>query len=148
MVLPEDDANRQLANGFHLEITFQWRMQVLPVADGWRNVLDIFNSEHVAKMNVYRDRLMVLLIDFDRQEDRIHQAKAAIPDNLKERVFILGAWSEPEALRLYLGSFEIIGSTMAKDCCEETDVTWGHDLLRHNASELDRLRQRVRPILF
>ena len=148
IVLPEDDANRQLANGFHLELTFQWRMQVLPVAGGWRNVLDIFKSEHVAKMNVYSDRLMVLLIDFDGQEDRLHQAKAAIPSNLNERVFILGAWSEPETLRQYLGSFETIGSAMAKDCREETDVTWRHGLLKHNTGELDRLRQRVRPILF
>ena len=148
MVLPEDDANRQLANGFHLEVTFQRQMQVLPVASGWPNVMDLFNSEHVAKMNRYRYRFMVLLIDFDGQEDRLHKTKAAIPDNLNERVFILGAWSEPEALRQDVGPYETIGSAMAKDCREETDATWGHDLLRHNAGELDRLREHVRPILF
>ena len=148
MVLPEDDANRQLANGFQLELTFQRRMQVLPIAGGWPNVLEIFNTEHVAKMNSYSDRIMVLLIDFDGQEERFQTAKAAIPDNLNERVFILGAWSEPEALRPELGSYEMIGSAMAKDCREETDVTWRHGLLKHNAGELDRLRERVRPILF
>jgi hypothetical protein len=26
--------------------------------------------------------------------------------------------------------------------------SWGHELLRHNASEIDGLRQHVRPILF
>ncbi len=36
----------------------------------------------------------------------------------------------------------------AQDCREDTDTIWGHDLLRHNASELARLRHQVRPILF
>jgi len=148
MVLPEDDANRQLANGFHLDITIPRQMQVLPVAGGWPNLLNLFNSEHVTKMNLYRHRFMVLLIDFDGQSDRLYKAKAAIPDNMNERVFILGAWSEPESLRQALGVYESIGSAMAKDCREETDVTWGHNLLKHNAGELDRLLQRVRPILF
>jgi hypothetical protein len=37
---------------------------------------------------------------------------------------------------------------MARDCREETEETWGHELLRHNAGELARLREQVRPILF
>ena len=44
--------------------------------------------------------------------------------------------------------YEDIGRAMAKDCREETNTTWGHGRLRHNAGELDRLRQHVRPILF
>jgi hypothetical protein len=43
---------------------------------------------------------------------------------------------------------ETIGLKMAQACREETDGIWGHNLLRHNASELDRLRKHVRPILF
>jgi hypothetical protein len=74
--------------------------------------------------------------------------QARIPERLADRVFILGALSEPEALKANLGSYETIGLKMARDCREETNTTWGHDLLRHNASELDRLRERVRPILF
>jgi hypothetical protein len=67
---------------------------------------------------------------------------------LRDRVFILGARSEPEALKPDLGSYETIGRALAKDCHEGTDATWGHDLLLHNAIEIDRLRQHVRPILF
>jgi hypothetical protein len=63
-------------------------------------------------------------------------------------VFILGALTKPEALKADLGDYEIIGLKMARDCREETDTTWGHRLLRHNSSELDRLRASVRPILF
>jgi hypothetical protein len=47
-----------------------------------------------------------------------------------------------------LGSYETIGRAAAEDCREETDRTWGHELLRHNANEIDRLRQYVRSILF
>ena len=151
LVLPEDDANRQLANGFWQEVdsNLQRRMQVLAEAGGWIDVLDLFKSQHVTEMDRCSTRFMVLLIDFDGKEDRRNSAKDAIPERLADRVFVLGAWSEPEALRKSnLGNYEKIGSGMAKDCREETDTIWGHDLLRHNSGELDRLRDRVRPILF
>lgn len=149
LVLPEDDANSQLANGFHLQVALIRQMQVLPVAGGWIEVLDQFESDHVAGMDRYINRFMVLVIDFDRRDDRLAVAKARIPVRLTERVFILGAFSEPQDLkRARLGDYETIGSAMAQDCRDETDATWGHDLLQHNSSELDRLRERVRPILF
>ena len=152
VVLPEDDANGRLATGFHLEVdAIRYRqMQVLRVAGGWRKVLDVFKAEHVSAMDRCPSRFMVLLIDFDGKEDRMDYARAAIPEHLADRVFVLGTWSRPEALKVELGrvSFETIGSAMAKDCREETDTTWRHDLLRHNASEIERLRNHVRPILF
>jgi hypothetical protein len=150
-VLPEDDADRQLANGFLLAPGLLARsIQVLPKAGGWGKVLDLFQSEHVRKMDANPGRYMVLLIDFDHQEDRLGEARAVIPTHLKDRVFVLGVWSEPEKLKADLGrpAYESIGEAMAKDCREGTDTIWSHDLLRHNAEELGRLRQHVRPILF
>jgi hypothetical protein len=92
---------------------------------------------------------MVLLLDFDSDIERLARVRAQVPADLMERVFIIGALSEPEALKQAgLGTYEEIGSGLAKDCREETDTIWGHELLQHNASELDRLRQHVRPILF
>ena len=91
LVLPEDDANRQLANGFiqdqHL---FTRRIQVLEEVGGWSEVLNRFTSDHVIEMDRYPQRFMVLLIDFDRQKDRLDKAKAAVPGHLTERVFVLG----------------------------------------------------------
>ena len=150
-VLPEDDANLQIANGFHLHVPWnrQRRMQVLPVAGGWIKVLDQFHSNHIDKMESNSGRFMVLLIDLDGIEGRLAEAKAKIPANLTDRVFILSALTAPEALRqAKLGSYEDIGSAMAKDCHEESEIIWGHELLQHNKIELDRLRARVRPILF
>jgi len=149
LVLPEDDANRQLANSFLLDRNLStWRIQVLVEAGGWSDVLERFLSDQVVDMDRYPKRFMILLIDFDGREDRLQYAKSRIPERLTERVFILGALTEPEALRADLGSYEAIGLEMARDCREETNKTWGHRLLRHNERELDRLRASVRPILF
>jgi hypothetical protein len=73
---------------------------------------------------------------------------AGIPERLRERVFVLGTWSEPEELRETLGTYETIGRALAKDCHDNTEATWAHNLLRHNAGELERLRKHIRPILF
>jgi hypothetical protein len=109
-VLPEDDANRQLAKGFHLEVDQTRKIQVLEEAGGWERVLDCFESVHVIEMDRYPARWMVLLIDFDGREDRLERAKARIPGHLQDRVFVLGAWREPEDLRrARLGSYEAIG---------------------------------------
>src|SRR5882672_1744259 len=149
-VLPEDDANLGLANGFHLQIDWnrQRQMQVLRVAGGWNEVLNLFESAHVVEMDRWPKRFMVLLFDFDGIEDRLQVAKARIPERLINRVFVLGVLSEPEALKVALGPYETIGKALTDDCREETDKTWGHDLLRHNAGELKRLSEHVRPILF
>ena len=150
LVLPEDDANRQLANGFRLDqYLLNWRIQVLEEAGGWTKVLERFKKDQVVGMNRYPERFMVLLIDFDDHPERLAVAKAEIPDQLAERVFVLGALTEPEGLkRAGLGSPEEIGLAMAKDCRERTDTIWNHDLLRHNVPELERLLPLVRPILF
>ncbi len=74
--------------------------------------------------------------------------KGKIPEHPTERVFVLGTLSEREDLKGDLGPYEVIGSSMAQDCREDTDKIWGHLLLRHNAGELARLREQVRPILF
>jgi hypothetical protein len=147
-VLPEDDANRQLANGFILDPSISNQVRILNVAGGWRSVVDSFTRNHIRAMETYPDRFMVLLIDFDRKEKRLNEVLARVPPNLSERVFVLGVLSEPEDLKKAFGSYESIGLALAKDCREETATTWGHELLHHNFSELDRLRKRVIQILF
>lgn len=151
LVLPEDDANGRLANGFVLGLdqSLLTRIQVLPPVGGWREVLDHLISDQLNGMNLFADRFLVLLIDFDGDyNNRLPYAKARIPLHLADRVFILGALTEPEALKGVLGPYETIGSKMASDCREGTDATWGHNLLGHNAAELERLRHSVRPFLF
>jgi hypothetical protein len=149
LVLPEDDANRQLANGFQLDHGLKMRsMQILEEAGGWLEVLNRFKADHVPEMDRNPKRFMVLLIDFDGRQDRLSEANAAIPSRLRERVFVLGAWNDPEELRDHLGNYEKIGAALARDCRDNSEETWAHRLLCHNAAELQRLRLQVRPILF
>jgi len=148
-VLPEDDADRQLANGFHLEINLIRQMQILPEAGGWMEVLRRFEAEHIIEMKSNVNAFMILLFDFDERLERLEKAKAIIPPELAARVFVIGPLDEPEYLKKDLpGSFETIGSDLAKDCRQGTYMNWECDSLKHNKSELDRLREHVRPILF
>jgi hypothetical protein len=149
MVLPEDDRNAQIATGFQLTVASYRQMQILPVAGGWKNVLDVFVSVHIGEMEKYPERFMALIIDFDGQASRIDVAGEAIPANLKERVFVLGVLTEPEDLKAKVGEpYESIGSSLAADCRDNALEMWGHQLLQHNAGELARMRHQVVPLLF
>jgi hypothetical protein len=147
LVLPEEDANRQLVNGFLLEFQTH-QVQPLREAGGWKKVLECFASDQVTGMEKYPNRLIILLLDFDGNGDGFDTAIAQIPEHLRDRVFILGAWTEPEDLRAVLGSYETIGRAIAKDCRDGTNLTLGHSLLCHNKSQIARLRGHVQPILF
>ena len=147
-ILPEDDANRQLANGFALGVATN-QLRVLPEAGGWAHVRDTFASDHVDGMQRFDGRLMVLLVDFDNNPSRLQDVQAGIPDDLADRVFILGVMSEPEDLkRNGLGSYESIGKALADECRTRGAAIWSHRLLQHNAAELERLRGSVCDLLF
>lgn len=150
LVLPEDDANREIANGFTLEANLNsCAFQVLPPAGGWMKVVEKFTSDHASAMEKYTERRMVLLVDFDDKENRKKFVDSRIPTAIKARVYVLGPISEPEKLRNASGKkFEAIGATLAKDCTENRQDFWMHDLLKHNKPELDRLIQDVKPFLF
>jgi len=147
-ILPEDDANRQLAVGFLLGLSTA-QAQVLTEAGGWTRVRDDFASDHVIEMRKYTERFMVLPIDFDGTAGRLESVKSIIPEDLCDRVFILGAKTEPEPLKQAgLGTYERIGVAMANDCRNGTDAIWKHELLRNNQEELARLRQAVYNFVF
>jgi hypothetical protein len=89
------------------------------------------------------------LLDFDNQIDRPDRVKDNVPEDLRNRVFLLGVQSEPEALKQAgLGSFEDIGKRLATECREGIKDVWAHQLLRQNAGEISRLEQSVRTFLF
>lgn len=148
LVLPEDDANREIALGFALELSAQVsrQFQVEIVAGGWRKVLQKFESDYVPSLNKFVLRYMVLLIDFDRQEERLDQVKGVVPSHLTDRVFVLGCFDEPETA--IACAREAFGKTLALECREDRNSTWSSPPLQHNQPELQRMRNTVRPILF
>ncbi|KAM3100873.1 hypothetical protein ACKFKF_10400 [Phormidesmis sp. 146-12] len=123
LVLPEDDANRQVAIGFLLDPSLNSRViQVLPEARGWKDVVERFIHQYAFTLQQYPDRMIALLIDFDEDENRLNYVKEQIPENVESRVFVLGVLSEPEKLRSDIKkSFEEIGEALAKDCSSETN---------------------------
>ena len=149
LIIPEDDANSRIARGFDLGLDHRHRIQILRPVGGWTNVLDNFNSYHASKMRSFPHRYCVLLIDFDRDAGRFREVAKNIPVDIAERVFVVGALSEPEDLRRELAkSFEKIGMALADECRNDVYSTWQMDLLKHNETELRRLRTVVRLILF
>lgn len=148
-VLPEDDANRQIANGFALNVTETRDYKVLPVAGGWHKVRILFQEIHVVEMEKDTLRYMVLLVDFDKDEERLTKMKKDIPVALADRVFVIGIWTKPEDIYHHkLGTKENLGRQLASECYENRNDIWNHELLKHNANELDRMRVTLRPILF
>jgi hypothetical protein len=150
LVIPEDDANAQLAKGFHLRITKAERqLQVLPAAGGWSKAVESLVRDHLAGLRKYASRHVLLLIDFDQDATRFQEVQSQIPESLRDRVFLLGVWSEPEELKSSLGRIESIGERLAQEC--QTDAlggTWAHALLKHNLEEARRLRAIVRGTFF
>jgi len=145
LVLPEDDANRQIANGFLLNFRAN-QIQILQSAGGWKKVVDRFLQDHEPFMNANAELFMVLLIDFDTHLDRFEQISQKIPATLKDRVFILGAFDDPEDLKKNrMGSYEAIGEKIANDCRDGTNTIWEHPLLVHNVQEVARICQIALP---
>jgi hypothetical protein len=150
-LIPEDDADRQLADGFvlHDQVNAS-RIQIMPPAGGWSYVLRTFQDEYVSRLRANPKGHVVMLIDFDGDYGSRRAAfERAIPDDLKQRVFVLGPKQTPEILRKELGrSFEQIGLALADDCHAGTAVVWSHEELKHNEPDRQRLFQVVKPILF
>lgn len=150
-VIPEDDADRQLADGFvlHHEVDAR-RIQVVPEAGGWPHVLKTFKDEYIQTLRKYSEGHVVMLIDFDSKVDeRRAEFEQAIPEELKARVFVVGPKFKPETLKKAMKiGFEEIGTTLANDCYQDTTIHWDHEQLKHNDAERLRLVQTVKPFLF
>jgi hypothetical protein len=166
IVLAEDDANRQLARAFLLEIRERMpdprQIEVLqkrtrkPPKDGWKKTVDEkFFEDQVPVMRQYPHQRVLLLIDFDektddhnRREYTSRQLSERKLEKLRDRVFILGVWSEPEQLKQNLGqSFEKIGKSLAQACMNDDNELWQHELLEHNLAEIKRMKPSVNPLL-
>lgn len=149
IVLPEDDANRSIIVGFMKHVVNPRAIQILPIADGWKKVLDEFSSNQILEMHKFSKRFMVLLLDFDSKKDRMPYCVKQIPEELRDRVFILGVWSEPEHLKKQLAQhFEDIGESLAKACINDDNKLWQHELLKHNLEEIERMKPQIKPLLF
>jgi hypothetical protein len=149
IVVPEDRPYRKIAKGFEGAVPTRGarRIQVMPEAGGWLEAVKQVETD-LHKLRRYPERRLVLLIDFDGDANRRLYVEDRIPQEVKDRVFLLGSFEEAEDLTPGLGHPESIGGQVGRACEASHDGPWGHELLRHNATELDRLSTFARSLLF
>jgi hypothetical protein len=149
LVIPEDDANHDIVTGFRNHLSVKaGKIQVENVAGGWLKAIDKFADDHVMLMRKYAQRYVLILIDFDGNEDRIGYASGKIPEDLRERVFVMGSKVTPEKLSANLGmSKEKIGEALAEECLMGGTKVWLSEMLAHNQSELQRMQKSICPDL-
>ena len=151
LLIPEDEADRELAFGFSYHPALAQRiLDIRPPAGGWSHVIHVFESEYVSHLRKHRGAHVVLLIDFDEKgENRRSTCEARIPDDLKPRTFLIGTSDAPEDLKRELNlTLEQIGTALADDCGRDDLGRWTHPHLVHNVAELRRMLPTVHPILF
>lgn len=127
LILPEDTANERIANGFFLIDRFEKsNCQILPAQKGWPAVRDSLLSDHNSRLIKFPGAVMVLLVDFDNQgeEDRIAQVKQFVDPAVADRVFVVGAKSEPERLK------KTLGGVMKKSAKRSPKIVWKAQPLR------------------
>jgi len=156
LVLPEDEADQQLANGIKLSLNINNRALIIDKpAKGWLNVVKKYTDQVIPEMRKYPSRIVVLLIDFDCKtkgdspKNRFNQVRKSIPEDLKNRTFVLGTLSEPEDLKTeFKQGLEKIGESLAEECPDNRNQLWDNKRLKHNIPELERLLESVKPFLF
>jgi len=91
------------------------------------------------------------MMDFDGNAERLSYAMGHVPDDVRDRVFILGARKEPQDVKRAMpkiGALEAIGTALAEDCRTNASAIWNHPELACNSAELERLNAAVKPWLF
>lgn len=151
LVIPEDDANRDIVTGFrnHSSVNFR-QIQIENVAGGWKKAAETFVEEFSKSMinDKSGNRHVLIMIDFDDQENRFEYVRNMIPEDLRNRVYIMGCQDEPERVRTATGlTKEKLGEALAEACSNGTDGMWENEILMHNLPELQRMRATICPHL-
>lgn len=155
LILSEDDAYRDIANGFinHFSVACD-KISTEKPAGGWQKLIAMFSHEYADDVRKYPNRHVLLLLDLDGEPERYpEEILTRIPPDIKNRVFVLCCRDEAETIKddLGHGKFEAIGKKLAESCYENThasaDSPWLCPQLQHNQDELIRLATAVRPFL-
>lgn len=146
LVIPEDDANRDIVTGFRNHRSVDSRqIQVANVAGGWKKAAEKFVQDYAQPMREkFRMRHVLILIDFDERENRFESVQKMIPEDLRNRVFIMGCQDEPERVRASTGlTKEKLGEALAQACVSGESGLWGNQILAHNLPELRRMQTTI-----
>lgn len=148
IIVPEDDACRQLVNGFFL-VADHGQVRVSTVAGGWRRAVDVLLDTYVPYLERNDNGHVLIVVDFDDDSGRGNAILEKVPTTVRDRVFVLGCLREAEDLkRANLGNYESIGKTLADECKDSRREVWVHELLAHNEPHTAILSQALQATLF
>jgi hypothetical protein len=149
LVIPEDKANQDIVNGFLLRVESNARqLQVLGLANGWIKGKDKLLDLCRDRLKENRNAHALLLVDYDKVPARGSNIRSLISDDIKDRVFVIGVWTEPEELKSANQNYEQIGGRIADGCKDNNSDFWQHELLLHNLDEVKRLSEAFHDLFF
>lgn len=106
LVLPEDDANRQIANGFQAAVPFRniRQLQILRESGGWTRVREDFLLDQVPDLERNENRFMVLVsYRFRRKERSPSDNQESNPRNPEESSFCHRSLESARATEIRVG---------------------------------------------
>lgn len=148
-VIPEDDADRQLANGFVLHHEVSGEVQIVKEAGGWIKVIETITEEYVPLLKQNPNAHVLGIIDCDNDGERIKKLLDDFPSDVQDRIFLLGVFDDPQQFKISVQKpFETIGETLAEECFTEELHLWHHTHLQHISTEIERAKRCLKPIVF
>jgi hypothetical protein len=126
------------------------QFSVYDLARGWERGKETLLQLSKGYMREYPNSYAVLIVDFDGNAHRGSEIKNQIPEEVRDRVFVVGVLNEPENLRNSTGmKFEQLGCQIAEGCKDSSIDFWERqELLAHNVDEIRRLSEAVRDLFF
>jgi hypothetical protein len=140
-IIVEDDANRQILNGFANCLNVKRDNFKITTERGWLSVVEKVKNDYIPKLRKYSHGRVLMIIDFDNEVERRRSLiSKELGIEFENRIFTLGVKTEPEDFRKKIRqSFEVIGKNLAENCPGEPSTLWNDELLVHNRSELARM---------
>lgn len=148
-IVPEDDADRQIAVGFQMHLEAKGEMQIVDVARGWLKVVGVIKDEYVPLLKNNLNSHVLGIIDCDKDADRIAGQLENFPEDIRNRIFLLGVNENPQEFkRSAKMHFAEIGEKLADECYKDELDLWNHEMLSYSSSEALRAKDVLRELVF
>lgn len=151
LILPEDRRLSEVVNGYLITgQRNQRKFQILPYERGWKHVFNRI-KELKKDLDKYPNLRILLVIDFDKDQNRLNEFTEEIGEKYIERMFILGPYENVEALKrcCKTTSAEQVGKILAQTSPKSNsqDNPWKGEQLSMFSKEIKRFFCAVEPCL-
>lgn len=164
LILCEDAINRDIAKGFILGLhDLHGFLNPSPIethhelAAGWCKAIDNLENSWINKLQDNPNLFLLVLIDSDGRMDRIQEIKSKLPNDLINRISVMGCFHQPETLKKQAHtaikqmdkkakvSDENVGKALFQHCKDNPENNlWHSDELKHNLAEIEQLKENTK----